>query len=45
MHEWGRRTKGERERERQREDLKQVPWSAQSLTWGSVSQLWNHDLS
>ena len=40
-------SKGERQREREgeRENLKQAPCSAQSLTWGSIPRSWDHDLS
>ena len=38
-HEQGRGAEGERE------DPKQAPYSAQSLMWGSIPQLWDHDLS
>ena len=37
--------KGEAEGEEERETLKQAPHSAQSLTWGSISQPGNQDLS
>ena len=38
-------TGGEGQRERERENLKQVPRSAQSPTRGSILQQWDHDLS
>ena len=33
------------ERQRERQNLKQAPYSERSLTWGSVPQVWEHDLS
>lgn len=36
---------GEEQRERERENLKQTLLWAQSPTWGSIPQPWDHDLS
>ena len=41
--EWERGAEGEGERGR--ENLKQASHSAQSPKWGSISCLWDHDLS
>ena len=42
---FGREHGGEGQRDGGRENLKQAPHPTQSLTWGSISWPWDHDMS
>ena len=43
--EWERELRGEGQKEKERENLQQIPCWVQSPTWGSIPGPWGYDLS